>query len=99
MTDPAAGATAVITAGIGVTIDGIEVIIAGIEGIDASMIVSETAATGEMLDFSGATEGMTTFATVQTEGSMVVRSTSLTPFVSAETEASQRFAIRQINSA
>jgi hypothetical protein len=99
MTDPAAGATGVIIAGIGVTIDGIEVIIAGIEGIGASMIVSETAATGEMLGFSGATEGMTTFATVQTEGSMVVRSTSLTPFGSAETEASQRFAIRQINSA
>ena len=96
MTDPAAGAIGVITAGIGVTIDGIEVIIAGIEGIDASMIVPATAATGEML---GATEGMTTFATVQTEGSMVVRLTSLTPFVSAETEASQRFAIRQINSA
>jgi hypothetical protein len=99
MTDLAAGATGVITAGIGVTIDGIEVIIAGIEGIDASMIVTETAATGEMLDFSGATEDMTTFATVQTEGSMVVRSTSLIPFVSAETEVSQRFAIRQINTA
>ena len=99
MTDPAAGATGEITAGIGVTIDGIEVIIAGIEGIDASMIVTETAATGEMLDFNGATVGITTFATVQTEGSMVVKSTSLTPFVSAETEASRRFAIGQINSA
>lgn len=73
MTEPAADATGVIAAGIGVTIARIEVIAAGIEGIGASMIVSETAATGEMLDFNGATVGMTTFATVQTEGSMVVR--------------------------
>jgi hypothetical protein len=73
MTDLAADATGVITAGIGVIIAGIEVIIAGIEGIDAPTIVSETGATGEMLGFNGATEGMMTFATVQTEGLMPVR--------------------------
>jgi hypothetical protein len=74
MTDPPAGATEVITAGIGVIIDGIELMTAGIEGIGASTtIVSETAATGEMLDFNGATVGTTMFATGQTEGSMVVR--------------------------
>lgn len=73
MTDPAADATGGITTGIGVIVGGIEVITGRIEGIGDSTIVPETAATGEMLDINGATVGMTTFATVQTDGSMVVR--------------------------